>query len=110
MTELVDEERPRVEVFDSVSLPPRKCVLPRTVRFRRQREGGRPQPQHVHQQRFIVSLVSIADKAVLWYAAVYDRDIFDGPGWPAVCIAWNAIERPLPVGSAIERVGGFADL
>ena len=109
MTELVNEQRTTVEVFDSVLLSPVEGLLPRTVTLRRQREGGRAKSQHVHQQRFIVALVSIADEAVLGGAAVDDRDIVYVLGRPAVCVAGNAVKRPLPVGAAKERVSGLAD-
>src|SRR6185295_15250144 len=42
VTELVNEQRTCVEVFDPVVLPPGKCFLPRTVGLRRQRECRRP--------------------------------------------------------------------
>src|SRR4029450_9759788 len=78
VTELVNEQRARVEVFDSVLLSPFECLLPCVVALRRQCKGGRAKSQHVHQKRFIVSLVSIADESVLWGAAMGDRDIFNG--------------------------------
>ena len=49
----------------------------------------------MHQQRLIVSLVSIADKALLRGAAVDDRDIFNGFGRPTVCVTRNGVERPM---------------
>src|ERR1700676_462666 len=98
-----------MEVLDSVLLSPVECLLPRTVALRRQRKGGRAKPQHVHQQRLIVSLVSITDETIFRGTAVNDRDIFNSLGRPTVCITRNGVERPLPVGAAEERVGGFAD-
>src|ERR1700676_1783299 len=38
-----------------------------------------------------------------------DGDIFNSLGRPTVCVTRNGVERPLPVGAAKERVGGFAD-
>jgi hypothetical protein len=109
VAEQANEQRTRVEVFDSLWLPPVECFLPRTVGLRRQREGGRAQCQHAHQQRFIVYMAAKAEEAFLLLAAVDDRDIFDGLGRPAVCVARNSVQRPLPVGAAIEGIGGFAD-
>src|ERR1700719_1843147 len=98
-----------MEVFDAILLSPVECLLPRTVALRRQRKGGRAKPQHVHQQRLIVSLVSITDETIFRRTAVNDRDIFNSLGRPTVCITRNGVKRPLPVGAAKERVGGFAD-
>src|ERR1700687_454555 len=98
-----------MEVFDSILLSPVECLLPRAVALRRQRKGGRAKPQHVHQQRLIVSLVSITDETIFRCAAVDDRDIFYGLSRPTVCVTRNGVERPLPVGAAKQRVGEFAD-
>src|ERR1700680_661006 len=98
-----------MEVFDSVLPSPVECLLPRTVALRRQRKGGRAKPQHVHQPRLIVSLVSITDETVLRATPVDDRDIFHGCGRPTVCVTRNGVERPLPIGAAKQRVGSFAD-
>src|ERR1700726_772340 len=98
-----------MEVFDSVLLSPVECLLPRPIALRRQRKGGRAKPQHVHQQRLIVSLVSITDETIFRGTAVDDRDIFYRLGRPTVCVTRKGVKRPLPVGAAKGRVGGFAD-
>src|SRR6202049_1082911 len=51
----------------------------------------------------------MTDETIFRGTAVDDRDIFYGLGRPTVCVTWNGVERPLPVGAAKERVGGFAD-
>src|ERR1700687_3392455 len=98
-----------MEVLDAILLSPVECLLPRSVALRRQRKGGRAKPQHVHQQRLIVSLVSITDETIFRGTAMDDRDIFYGLGRPTVCVTRNGVERPLPVGAAKQRIGGFAD-
>src|ERR1700694_5639754 len=96
-----------MEVFDSVLPSPVECLLPRTVALRRQRKGGRAKPQHVHQHRLIVSLVSITHETVLRGTTVDDRHVFYGFGRPTVCVTRNGVERPLPIGAANERFGDF---
>src|SRR6185369_16462573 len=91
-------------------LSPVEGFLPCTVALRRQREGCRAECQHVHQQRFVVSLVSITDEAVLRRASMNYRDIFDVHGRPAILVARHAVQGPLPVGAPIKGVSGFADL
>src|SRR6202049_2871553 len=51
----------------------------------------------------------MTDETIFRGTAVDDRDIFYGLGRPTVCVTWNGVERPLPVGAAKQRVGGFAD-
>src|ERR1700682_666599 len=98
-----------MEVFDSILPSPVECLLPGPVVFRRQRKGGRAKPQHVHQPRLIVPLVSITNETVLRGTTVDDRHVFYGFGRPTVCVTRNGVERPLPIGAAKQRVGDFAD-
>src|SRR5467141_2002390 len=63
----------------------------------------------MHQQRFIVALVSITDEAILWRASMDNRDIFEVHSRPVVLVARNGVQGPLPVGAPIKGVGGFAD-
>src|ERR1700683_3502286 len=109
MTELVNEQRTGVQVFDSVLLSPFKCLLPGSVTLWRKRKGGRAESQNVHQQRFVVSLVSIADKAALRRPAVDDRDIFHRLRGPPIFVARHSIKSPLPISAAKERIGRVAD-
>src|SRR2546422_5563431 len=88
---------------------PVERFLPRAIALRRQREGRRAKCQHVHQQRFVVPLVSITDEAVLWRASVDYRDVFDAHSRPVVLVARNGVQGPLPVGASIKGGGGFAD-
>src|SRR5260221_11522919 len=88
---------------------PVESFLPRAIALRRQREGGRAKCQHVHQQRFILPLVSITDEAVFWRASMDYRDIFEVHSRPIVLVARNGVQGPLPVGASIKGVGGFAN-
>ena len=96
MRELVREQRPGVEHLAAVDLLPLVGRAVSGVALGRQREGRRAEAEQVQQQPLVVAGPAVRDEAGLRSPAVGDRRA--------------AVQRPLPVGPAVELVGQAADL
>ena len=94
--QLMREQRSGVKIVVSVTVLPSISRTPRGVAAVGQRIRGRAERKHVEQQRFVVTLPTILEKAAF--------------GFPAVCQRCALVLGPVPVGAAIERVGERADL
>src|SRR5688572_4913855 len=89
--QLMEEERPAIKKLVAVKLLPLVSACPFTVTLRGHRVGRRCECEDVKNQRFVVSEPTILDEAAFWSPSMRDRD--------------SAVQRPLPVGAAVDGVG-----
>ena len=90
------EERARVQQFTTVDVLPSIRRTIGVITLRRQRVGGRAEPEDVQQQAFVIALPAVLDEAGLRPPAVRERG--------------TTIARPVPVGAAVQPVGQVPDL
>ncbi len=96
MRKLVREQRSGVQIVISVTVFPPIRRSPRSVAALGQRMSGRAEPQDIQQQRLIVAFPTVLEKSAFRLPAMRHR-----------CAT---VLRPLPIRTAVERVGEGADV
>src|SRR5450830_1294692 len=91
----MDEERAAIQELVPIDLLPLVGGGPRRIAFLWQRVRRRTKAQHVHEQGLVVAFPAVLQKAAFGLPPVGDRR--------------STVPRPLPIGTAVERIGQRTD-